>query len=490
MKTLTGIFTPPPGISRQDIKVFYRIAIGFLLLNIIFIMNDFYWLSLLPAAMLLVIFIILSTDMVLLFVVFTTPLAINVKDVGLGVGMSIPSEPIVFGLMVIFFLKLLREGKFDRNILLHPVSIAIIINMLWMGFTVISSTMPVVSIKYFISRLWFVAVFYFLGTQLFKRSINIKRFVWLYAIPLAGVIIYTTINHARFGFNQVAAHWVMLPFYNDHTAYAAVIAMFIPIFISFTADKNQSRQFRFFAGLFSLFFLIAIVLSYTRAAWVSLASALFVYIIFLFRIRVTTLVMIAGILAGGFLLFRSEIEMKIEKNRQDSSSEYSAHIQSISNVTTDASNLERINRWKSAFRMFEQKPVLGWGPGTYQFKYAPFQHSKEKTIISTNAGDRGNAHSEYIGPLAESGVLGMLTFLAVVITILYRGVRLYSRESRKDIKAIVLGILLGLITYLVHGVMNNFLDTDKASVPFWGFIGMLVAMDVYQSRKETPSDPA
>jgi putative inorganic carbon (HCO3(-)) transporter len=31
--------------------------------------------------------------------------------------------------------------------------------------------------------------------------------------------------------------------------------------------------------------------------------------------------------------------------------------------------------------------------------------------------------------------------------------------------------------------MNNFLDTDKASVPFWGFTAMLVAMDLYHSGR-------
>jgi len=39
--------------------------------------------------------------------------------------------------------------------------------------------------------------------------------------------------------------------------------------------------------------------------------------------------------------------------------------------------------------------------------------------------------------------------------------------------------MLGLITYYTHGLLNNFLDTDKASVPFWGFIGILVALDLF-----------
>jgi hypothetical protein len=36
----------------------------------------------------------------------------------------------------------------------------------------------------------------------------------------------------------------------------------------------------------------------------------------------------------------------------------------------------------------------------------------------------------------------------------------------------------GLVTYFIHGVLNNFLDLDKASVPFWGFIAMIVVLDI------------
>ena len=51
-------------------------------------------------------------------------------------------------------------------------------------------------------------------------------------------------------------------------------------------------------------------------------------------------------------------------------------------------------------------------------------------------------------------------------------------------RSVVLVTLLGFVTYIVHGALNDFLDTDKASVPFWGFIAMLVAIDVYHRDKE------
>ena len=65
--------------------------------------------------------------------------------------------------------------------------------------------------------------------------------------------------------------------------------------------------------------------------------------------------------------------------------------------------------------MWEDKPWLGWGPGTYMFKYAPYQLSYQLTIISTNFGTNGNAHSEYLGPLAEQGIVGLLIVVSFVL---------------------------------------------------------------------------
>jgi hypothetical protein len=46
-----------------------------------------------------------------------------------------------------------------------------------------------------------------------------------------------------------------------------------------------------------------------------------------------------------------------------------------------------------------------------------------------------------------------------------------------------MGIFLGFITYVVHGTLNNYLDLDKANVPFWGFMALLVAIELYHKDK-------
>jgi len=57
------------------------------------------------------------------------------------------------------------------------------------------------------------------------------------------------------------------------------------------------------------------------------------------------------------------------------------------------------------------------------------------------------------------------------------------RLTDKRLKSIVLTALVGLVTYYIHGFLNNFLDTDKLSVPFWGFTAMIVAIDIYSGNQ-------
>jgi O-antigen ligase len=453
-------------IPKQTLYSVYACCVVFLIANTVCMLNEFYWLNLFPA-------------------VFLTPLSINLADSDVQLGLSLPVEPILAGILLLYIFRTLYERKINSKLLLHPVTIALLINLGWMGITTMTSEMPLVSLKYLIARLWFVVPFYFIGVYLFRDVSNIRRFIWMYVFPLTIVIGYTLINHAPYEFDQGSAHWVMSPFYNDHTAYGAALAMFFPALITFTFSRHYRINIRIIGGLLTLIFTVALILSYTRAAWVSLIGALLVYAVLAFRIHIQYVVTIL-LLGGGILaLSWGDLMMKLQQNRQDSSDDFAKHIESISNISTDASNLERLNRWSSAWRMFEERPVLGWGPGTYSFVYAPFQLSTEKTIISTNAGNLGNAHSEYIGPLSESGLPGMLSVVALVICIIWTGWRVWHKLPAGPARHILVAVLMGLITYFIHGGLNNFLDTDKASVPFWAFTAMLVAADLWYKPEET-----
>lgn len=459
----------------------YIISAAYIILLSYLITKEDYWGFLIPGVVVLAGMFLLSLDWVWFLAVITTPFAVNIQNFDMGVGVSLPSEPLMFGLLVVFLLKLLYERFYDNKILRHPLTIIIIIQLVWMTIVSLTSEIPLVSLKYMISRIWFVVPFFFMGVLIFRKQITISRFIWAYGIPLAVIVIITTIKHASFGFSEKTGHWIMTPFYNDHTAYGAILAMMIPPFTVLAFHKSQKKSLRVLSMVILMILALGLFLSYSRAAWIGTIAGVLTAIIVWLRIKFRWILLSVFSILAIFFAFQHQILDRLEKNKQDSSANFVEHVRSISNISSDASNLERINRWQAALRLFEERPIFGWGPGTYQFVYAPFQMLKEKTIISTNAGDKGNAHSEYIGPLAEQGLPGLIIVLILFSMVTYHGIRIRNKMSNSFLRALVLSITIGMITYFTHGFLNNFLDTDKLSVPFWAFIAMIVAIDVYHA---------
>jgi O-antigen ligase len=437
-----------------------------------------------------VVLAIVAVDKYLLAIVFFVPLSIPLSTLmeGLAIDMYLPTEPLLAGLLLLYVVKYFMGDRVDLRVLRHPVSLAIFFHLAWLFIVSFTSTDPLVSFKFLASRLWFIVGFYLLATQLFRTEKNMHRYAWMFIIAFTGVVIYTLINHAQYGLNnQVMAHSVVKPFYKDHTSYGATLGFVLPVLVALLLFiKRGDINMRFLMLLLVLLIAFATVVSYTRATWLSIVASLGVWLIIRFKIRFEYLLVAAVVLLAFFFSIRTQLMVNLEQNRVESSGEFSEHIQSMSNISTDQSNLERINRWSCAYRMWKDKPLFGFGPGTYQFEYGRYQRSYEKTRISTDFGTMGNAHSEYLGPLSETGIFGFLSILIVIGTTVYTGIRVYYTTRKRSIKIFSMAVLVGLSSYYFHGIMNNFLDTDKISVLFWGYTAMLVAMDIY--HKDTPEE--
>lgn len=466
----------------------WGLLLGFIALNALMMALEIYYVPLIPAALLFVALALVSVDRYLLTVVFFVPLSIPLSRLaeGLSVDMYLPTEPLLAGLLLLYVIKYLMGDRIDMKVLRHPVTMAVYFHLAWMFITSMTSTDPLVSFKLLASRLWFIVSFYLVASQLFKKEKNIRNYLWIFIIAFTGVILYTLINHLQFGLNnQVMAHSVSRPFYKDHTSYGATLGLVLPVLVPlFLLIRREDINTRFLMGLLMLLYFFATVVSYTRATWLSILASIGVWVLIKLRVRIEIVLVGLALAVGLFLSVRTQLMIQMEQNRVESSGELSEHVQSMSNITTDQSNLERINRWSCAWRMWQDKPVFGFGPGTYQFEYAPYQRSYEKTRISTDFGTRGNAHSEYLGPLAESGIFGLLSILMVIGTTLYTGIRVFYTSKKRSIRLLSLAVLVGLVSYYFHGVLNNFLDTDKISVLFWGYTAMLVAMDIYHRNRE------
>lgn len=417
-------------------------------------------------------------DKVLLLIALLTPISIELGSKEFGFTISFPSEVLLILMVIMVFLKFLSDRKIDKQFLKHPITILIILNLIWMFITTLTSEMFLVSFKYFLARLWFVIPCYFVGVEIFKAQKNIEKYNWAYIFSLCIVIVYTLIRHSARGFSQSSSVLIMRPLFPEHTSYGAMLVFVVPFLVFSLFRTGKKPIYKIITACVLVLVLAGLIFSFTRAAWLGGIIALIIIILYLFKVKLRYILSVGILFFVLFFAFQEQIIVALKKNSQDSSQNFIEHVQSMSNISTDASNLERINRWQSAIRMFKERPLVGWGPGTYQFVYSPFQRSQEKTIISTNAGDGGNAHSEYLGTLSEQGIIGLIIIVILYITMIYTANKVFWKSKNKFDRYMSLTCMLALVTYFVHGFLNNFLDIDKAAVLFWLYVAIIVSLDL------------
>ncbi|MFV0500292.1 MAG: O-antigen ligase family protein [Bacteroidales bacterium] len=468
--------------STQTYLIIFVLCSLFIGFGYSYIDYEYYNYGFIPLLFLGVLLFYYQLDKVLYLVAFLTPFSINTL-ISESTSISILTEPFLIVFTILYLIKFFLDGNYNTKILKHPMSIAIYFYLIWMIITSFTSTHQLVSFKYVFSKIVYIIPYFIAIIPIFKDVKKIKTFYILYSISLAIIVIISSLKFALRGFEFQYSFYIMQPFYNDHTAYGAILALFIPLSLYYIISKEISKPQKLFFLLLLFIFISGLILSYSRAAWLSIIPAIGIYLILKFKIKLRLIFYLMFFGAFIFFAFQTPILQILEKNNQDSSGNITEHISSISNITTDASNVERLNRWFCVFRMFKEKPVFGWGPGTYQFEYAGFQKSYQLSTISTNAGNLGNAHSEYFGALADSGVLGMASVLILFLTTLSIGIKVYKHAIDDNIKLLALYLTMSLVTYYTHGVLNNFLDTDKLSIPFWMFTAAILALDVY-SRKD------
>ncbi|MBR9861170.1 O-antigen ligase family protein [bacterium] len=478
---------------KLNITLLYLVSGLFIAAGIVAAAYDFWYLFALPLVVPFVYAYIYKPELLIYLVAFATPLSVQLSGSGQSISLSIPTEPIIILLLIGLLFKLVISKKIRWEVFTNALAIIIAVDLLWILVTSFTSTMPLISLKYFISKVWYVAIFYFLLSHLFKSERIIKTFLWCLVLATCVLATYTLYKHSLGSFSRSYAYTAMRPFLPDHGMYAAAVSFVVPVAFVFAIYGKQFKYnslVRIFAlGIF-IFLCLAVALSFTRASWVSLVVAFGVYAALLLKIKLKYLLGLGVIVASVLVLNFDQIFTDLSRNKSESDDNIEEHLQSVSNVSTDPSNMERLNRWSCALRMFDDKPIMGFGPGTYTFQYGVYQLPHEMTIISTNAGTLGNVHSEYLRPLVESGVLGFLFFLAIVVTTLFMGFHQY-RQLEGSRKYLSLAVFLGLITYFTHGLLNNYSEFDKIAVPLYGFLAVMTANQYYlkQRNKEEVSQP-
>jgi putative inorganic carbon (HCO3(-)) transporter len=273
--------------------------------------------------------------------------------------------------------------------------------------------------------------------------------------------------------------------FNSANGFAAWLIIIIPILSglllsrSLGIKKNILHPWlyvgRRFLGKVLLFLLIGsllfcLLMTYSRGAWLGLVVSVFLMICYMFKsftlkIRI---IFLCVLVFSCIVFFNLPLSLKnritdVGQLSFKSTQSVNERIRSAVKISEGSSGSIRMNLWKESFLIISDYPFSGSGLNTYG-RIAP------KYKITEEGGMY--PHNSFFHKTAETGFLGLFSFLAFLIVFFGTGLR----YLRKNSDFLVLGLLTGVLAFLIHSFFDNHLYALQLAVLFWYMLGLTIAV--------------
>lgn len=258
-----------------------------------------------------------------------------------------------------------------------------------------------------------------------------------------------------------------------NAAYMAVYMLFHIFIAILMAVRARNAYGQGFYGFLAAVFFYLLIRTATRGTLIGLVGGVILaglYIaIFGKNAQQARRFALAGLVAV-FIMIAGFITIKDTDYVQDS-----PILNRIANISLKEGST-RFEIWGMAFEGVQERPVLGWGQGNFNYVfnkyYQPSLYGQEPWF------DR--VHNIFMDWLIAGGVLGLLAYLSVFVGSLYHVVVRSVFKSEEHFSVAEQGILLGLLGgYFIH---NMFVFDNIVSYIFFGtilaFIHSRVATDI------------
>ncbi|MGB5974776.1 MAG: O-antigen ligase family protein, partial [Nodosilinea sp.] len=147
-----------------------------------------------------------------------------------------------------------------------------------------------------------------------------------------------------------------------------------------------------------------------------------------------------------------------------------ARVLSIFVGRADSSNNFRMNVWAAVIDMIRARPVLGIGPGNDAFNavYPLFQRPRYTAL---------SAYSVFLEVLVEGGLVGMLTFLWLLLLIFHQGwIQLQRLRAAQEAQGYwLMGAIASIAGILGQGIADTVMYRPQISTLWWTAIAIVAS---------------
>jgi len=215
---------------------------------------------------------------------------------------------------------------------------------------------------------------------------------------------------------------------------------------------------------------LAMLMSWSRGAWVGLAAALVVVTVVRSRRALALAVALGLVLSYVLLIGGARYLPPALVQRVSDFLPYVGGVDVRAVQVTDANFavVERMAHWLAAVGMFSDHPWLGVGIGNYPQAYSRYAIGRWRDPL-------GHAHNYYLNIAAEAGVVGLLAYLLLFGACLFYAWRVVL-HARGYGRALALGALGVLVHLSVHSLFDN-LFVHSMNVQVGLVLGLLATAD-------------
>jgi len=204
--------------------------------------------------------------------------------------------------------------------------------------------------------------------------------------------------------------------------------------------------------------LTAMLMTYSRGGWIILVVQTLLLILLFGKNTKRNVLMF---FCGGVVLFLFAIlffPSVLEK------------LASIPREFTDSRTVSgnfRVSVWSTSLEMIQQFPYVGVGPGSYGETYSSFQHVP--WLFARNA------HNHFIQIAVETGVIGVVLFIAFLLSV-FKSVKNKFSDIASPERILFVGILIAVTGSLLHSMIDYDFSTVSLFVIFIFFLAVLLGM--------------
>ncbi|MFC1631064.1 O-antigen ligase family protein [Candidatus Omnitrophota bacterium] len=329
-----------------------------------------------------------------------------------------------------------------------PILVFILANL----FSVIFSSNFALSLRNFGSKTMEYILLYFIAVE-FLRDKRILKNAIIALLVSALMISLDCVFQYFFGFDllrnrSLEAHRVTASFVmpGDLAGYLGVILCLI-LSLSFLKIRTG---WRIFLRAESIFLLLLLMATLARGAWLGFIIGL----CFLTMLENRKILYITVI----FFFILSLAMRYFIKTPHDVFS----HLRSMIELG-DFSSLDRKAVWTAALAMIQDRPLFGHGLSTFMGNFAAY--AQDYPLLKY--GIIPYAHNCYLQIAAETGLVGLVSFLLLIWTFLIHTIGSLFRIKNKFEHTVLSGVSAGIIVTLVHSFVDTNLYSLQLSVLFW-----------------------